>query len=140
MVAASEVLRNVPEDAYSWFGDATNPPATLIVNASKGGFPVEMLCETYGLYPKILGWHGAPWDVTVFHPGPLAEQTKEFLRSVLSTVSSLEVHCSNGKPYKHVLHVMFDGELIADTQSTCFYNWFGAKAAEVRQNDWLAPE
>lgn len=135
--AASEVLRDIPKEAYSWAGNAEQPPACLTIKASPGGFPVELQCETYGVYPKALGWHGPPWDVTVYLPEAMAETAKEFLRSVLSPKSSLEVHRSNGKPYKHVLRYVFDEELVADVEATRCYNWFGDKTVEIARNTWL---
>ena len=135
--AASQVVGQLPSDAYSLSGSSTSPPATLKVKPSSGGFPIEMHCETYGVYPSALGWRDGCWDVTVFRPGQIADMTKEFLTSVLSPTSSLELHKSNGKPYKFVLHYTCDGKLIADKYGTRFYNWFGAKAIETLRNNWL---
>lgn len=136
--AASEVLQQLPASAYSWSGSPTNPPATLNIQGSSGGFPIEMLCETYGVYPKAMGWHGACWDVTVFRPDQLKEYTKEFLTSVLGPDARLEIHKANGKPFKHVLHHKFDGQHVADEKKTPFYNWFGAKSVETFRNQWIA--
>ena len=135
--AALEVLSELPPDAYSWSGSAQHPPARLSIKPSKGGFPVEMRCEIYGVYPNALGWHGAPWDVTVYPPEAIAKETKDFLTSVLSTTSRLEIHRSSGKPYKHALWVMWDGKLVADVEATRFYNWFGTKSVEILKNTWL---
>lgn len=138
--AAEEVLRRYPPESHEWNGSPTQPPVTLNISPSSiRGFPVEIVCQTYGVYPSALGWCGAPWDVTVFSPSALTETLQEFLQSVLSENASLEVHRSNGKPYKYILNYTFDGEKVSDEEGTILYNWFGEKKVEIFSNNWRTP-
>lgn len=73
----------------------------------------------------------------MFSPAQLQEYTKEFLNSVLGPTAFLEVHQTNGQPFKHVLHHAFYGQVVAAEKKTMFYNWFGAKSVETFRNRWL---
>jgi hypothetical protein len=136
--AASAVVAKCPGGSYEWVGDASKPPLTLIVKAAPGGFPVELKCQSYGVYPSAAGWHGAPWDVTVHLPKDVAAAITEFLESVLSLNARLEVHRANGKAYKYVLHYRFNGQQVTDTTGLFFYNWFAQRSVTEFSNNWLS--
>ena len=139
--AAKKVLSEYPPESYEWNGSPSKPPVTLNIRPSSiCGFPVKIICQTYGVYPSALGWYGAPWDVTVFSSSALTEMLQEFLQSVMSENASLEVHHSNGKPYKYILNYTFDGEQASEEEGTIFYNWFGEKKVEIFSNNWHAEQ
>ena len=97
-----------------------------------------MVCETYGLYPYAGEWHGAPWDVTVWPPVALAHAVTEFLKTVLSRDSTLQVHYSNDRPFKWVLHYRDEGQRVSDEMGLLYFNWFGRRTTRTFQNEWLS--
>src|SRR5204863_7361476 len=97
------------------------------------GFDVRLECLDYGVYPSAEGWHGGPWDVTVWKPEELERSLREFISSVL-TDAVLLVHESNGKPYKWVLEHQSEGERISDETGLFFFNWFGRRAQRRYSN------
>ena len=89
-----------------------------------------MLCETYGVYPSAIGWRDGCWDVTIFTPAQIADMTKEFLTSVLSPMSSLDLHKSNGKPYKFVFTTLVTTN-DRDNMIRSSITEFGAKTIDI---------
>ena len=100
---------------------------------SERGFPVELECMDYGVYPSAEGWHGGCWDVTVWKPEDLAGSLREFLNSLVSD-AELEVCYSGSKPYKWILHHTFEGQRVADTTGLIFFNWFGRRSVIIKSN------
>ena len=99
------------------------------------GFNVGLEVFEYGVYPYADGWHGAPWDVTIWQLEELSKSIREFIRSTLTPVGCLEVHYSNDKPYKYILNHSFEGGLVADETGLFFFNWFGTRSQKFFIND-----
>lgn len=97
------------------------------------GFECQLECMDYGVYPTADGWHSGCWDVTVFEPDALKESLEEFVNSVLND-AMMEIHYSNGKPYKWTLHYEFEGNRISDTCGSLFFNWFGQRTTKILSN------
>lgn len=97
------------------------------------GFPIQIECMDYGAYPFAGDWFGAPWDVTIWESEDFRQGIQEFVDSVLND-AVLEIHYSNEKPFKWVLHHNFEGGRIADARSTIFFNWFGHKVTREYRN------
>ena len=134
--AATSVLAENPAIPVEWL---SNPVSLRVFPSSETGFEVRLVCETYGLYPYAGEWHGAPWDVTVWEPESLSRVVNEFLRSVLSPDSALEVHYSNGKPFKWILLHCYEGQKVSEETGLLFFNWFGRRSLRRFQNEWMAP-
>jgi len=100
---------------------------------SEHGFPVELECMDYGVYPSAEGWHGGCWDVTVWKPKDLEASLREFLNSLV-TDAELKIYYSGAKPYKWVLHHTFEGQRVADETGLLFFNWFGRRSNETKRN------
>ena len=97
------------------------------------GFEVRFECLDYGVYASADGWHGAPWDVTIWEAEQLAESLREFISSVMVDAVLL-VYESNGKPYKWVLEHQFEGERVRDKTGLFFFNWFGRRGQRKYSN------
>lgn len=130
-----ETFRRIVEEEMAMHGlqplweKGMDRDAVVIPKQGKEGFEVQLECFDYGIYPYAEGWHGGPWDVTVWKPSELECSLREFIRSAL-TDAVLVVHESNGKQYKWILEYQFEGERVSDEVGLLFFNWFGNRTVK----------
>lgn len=105
----------------------------VIPKQGSDGFKIQLECMDYGVYPTADGWHGGCWDVTVWTPKELGESINEFVLSILQD-AVLAVSYSNEKPYKWVLHHVFEGQRVKDETGLIFYNWLGRRSTKEFSN------
>jgi hypothetical protein len=131
--AVNDALCDAPAVRHQWI----NEREVRFEASSEDGFDVSLVCETYGVYAYSGGWHGAPWDVTIFSPSELYVAIREFVRSVLSESSCLEVRYSNSRPYRWSLRRLVGEEGTTDVTGMLFFNWFGRRSSRLFRNSWL---
>lgn len=129
--AVEPYTRGMAPRAFLEFGDEKD--ILRIPETHPSGFEVQLECMDYGVYPSAQGWHGGCWDVTVWEPNKLGSSLVEFVDSVLND-AVLEVHLTNGNPYKWVLKHTFEGERVFDETGLLFFNWFGRRSIERYSN------
>lgn len=115
------------------FISGTKNDLLTIPKQNENGFEILLECMDYGVYSSIDRWNGGCWDVTGWEPDELKKSLSEFISSILSD-AIFEIHYSNGKPYKWILHHIFEGEPISTKHNLLFYNWFGKKTSRLFSN------
>jgi hypothetical protein len=128
--AVNDALCDAPAVRYQWI----NEREVRFEASSADGFDLSLVCEAYGVYAYSGGWHGAPWDVTIFSPSELYVAIREFVRSVLSESSCLEVRYANNRPYRWSLHRRVGEEDTRDVTGKLFFNWFGRRSSRLFRN------
>lgn len=126
--AFEEATENLPVPPM--FQKKKDHDLVIVPKQNANGFEVCLQCFDYGVYPSADGWHGGPWDVTVWKPIELSTSIAEFIASVTSD-AVLHVHYSNEKPFKWVLHHQFEGKRIFDETGMIFFNWFGKRTQKT---------
>lgn len=137
-VKANEKLKQHSELRFEWSHEDSKKILKIFKN-SDDGFDIKIECETYGLYPSVDGWHGAPWDSNVMEFEDMCQDCLGFIRSLLCTDSKLIVSYSNDKPYKWVLCYPFEDDTYEDETGLFFFNYFGRKSKMDFQNHSLPP-
>ncbi len=132
---ATQFVETIPE-RFKLEKNTENDKLT-IKPVSGNGFTIYLTCENYGLYPSTEEWHAPPWDAGVLENTLFIEQVNEFILSMLQD-AILEVHYSNTKPYKWILHYTSEGKCIYDETGLFFYNWFGKKHIKTFSNVQIA--
>lgn len=128
---AAHYVEQYPETLSITLGDERD--SLTIGKRGANGFDVQLECMDYGVYPSADGWHTGCWDVTVIEATELKSAMREFVDSMLED-AELEVHFSNGKPHKWIMHYQFDGDRIMDETGLLFFNWFGSKTVQTLRN------
>ena len=126
-------LEKYPQVHFEWTQNSEKKNLKIF-KSDESGFDIEINCESYGIYPAVDGWHGAPWDITVMEPEDICDGCLEFIRSLLCSDSKLTIYYSNKKPYRWVLSYPFDGNIIDDETGLFFFNYFGRRTKSEFQN------
>ncbi len=129
----TEFLEKYPQVNYEWIQNSETKKLKIF-KQDEYGFDIEINCESYGVYPIVDKWHGAPWDITVMEPEEICDDCLEFVSSLLCSDSKLIVFYSNNKPYKWVLSFPHDGKIVEEETESLFFNYFGRRKKSEFQN------
>jgi hypothetical protein len=138
---ARRVLACESAVVYRW--DLITPTNRRLVfpKQHERGFEVRAEAKEYGLYAFADGWHSSAWDANT--PGwsleEMATDFLGFLRTLLSTDATLEVHLAGGHPHKWVLHYIDENGPHSETTGLFLFRYWGAREIVSRQNTALPP-
>ena len=138
---AQRIIASYPALAHEWTSESSCKRTLRFPAASPTGFDVVIEAETYGLYPYAGDWHGAPWDYNMprMSLAEISEDCLGFVRSLLSSDSSLQVSYANDRPYRWVLSYPFEGRRVSDRNGLLVFNYFGRRSVRTFQNQQLPP-